>query len=189
MNNKKYCGGSVVLAAFGLFVVSVTPVRATTVTYDLTNLTGTTWAYTYNVTNDTLVSSIDEFTIFFDVNLYANLAVDSTPASWDPIVIQPDTAIPDDGFYDALALSTGIAPGDSLGGFSVQFDFLGAGIPGEQFFDVVDPTTFASLDSGLTQASAVPLPAAIGLFASGLAFFSAFELKSRRGGRHATALQ
>lgn len=143
--------------------------NATTVSYAISNVSGNTWEYTYNVANDTLGTDIEEFTIYFDLGLYENLVAIATPVDWDPLVVQPDPSIPpsgDDGFYDALALSTGIAQGTSLDGFSVQFDYLGTGVPGSQFFEVIDPVTFANLDSGDTQP--VPVPAAIWLFGSGL---------------------
>jgi hypothetical protein len=141
---------------------------ATTVSYELQHLTGDTWQYTYTLANDTLAADIEEFTIYFDPGLFENLAATDTPADWDPLVVQPDPGlpVPDDGFYDALALSVGIAPGGSLSGFEVQFDYLGTNSPGAQFFEVIDPDTFATLDSGFTQV--VPLPAAIWLFMSGL---------------------
>lgn len=140
--------------------------RATTVLYDVTNISGNTWEYSYAINNNTLSIDIEEFALRFDLGFYENLVATSTPAGWDPLVIEPDPVIPDDGFYDALALSAGIAPGESLGGFNVQFDYLGAGVPGVQFFDIVDPNTFGSLGDGFTQL--VPVPAAIWLFGTGL---------------------
>lgn len=145
-----------------------TAINATSITYDLVNIGGNTWEYTYNISNDTLLGGIEEFTVFFDYTLYVNLSITTIPADWDPIAIQPDPGLPDDGFYDALALVTGIAPGGSLGGFGVQFDYLGVGTPGDQSFDIIDSNTFATLDSGTTQLAAVPIPAAIWLFGTGL---------------------
>ena len=127
------------------------PLHATTVTYDVTD--------------------IEEFTIWFDMDLFENLGVAVAPAGWDPLIIEPDPDIPpagDDGFYDALALVAGIAPSVSLAGFSVQFDYLGIGTPGDQFFEIINPTTFSTLDDGFTQSAVVPIPAAIWLFGSGL---------------------
>ena len=43
------------------------------------------------------------------------------------------------------------------GGFAVQFTWLGAGTPGAQPFEIVDPDTFQTLESGST--TVVPLPA------------------------------
>jgi len=151
---------------------------ASTINYSVDPLTGNTWEYTFTVVNDTLVQDIEEFTILFDSNLYTNLVVGSTPVGWDPLVIQPDTALPDDGFYDALALSTGISSGNALTGFSVQFDYSGANAPGSQFFQIIDPVTFGALDSGTTQL--VPLPAAVWLFASGGLMLAVSAFKRRK---------
>ena len=92
------------------------------------------------------------------MGLYDNLSVTTPLADWDEIAINPDASIPDDGFYDAIALVAGIAPGDTLSGFSVQFDWLGAGTPGNQFFDVVDSGTFDVLESGETVLASAPVP-------------------------------
>jgi hypothetical protein len=106
--------------------------------------------------------------------LYENLAPTSTPAGWDPVTIDPDPSLPDDGMYDALALVSGVAPNDTLSGFSVQFDFLRPGTPGSQLFDIVDPNTFSILESGMT--SPVPLPPVLWLFVSGLAFLGSTRI-------------
>jgi len=143
---------------FILLWTGASTVSATTILYYVTNIVGNTWEYTYTVKNDMLVTDIEEFTIFFDAGLTENLVATTTPANWDPLVIQPDPGLPDDGFYDALALVSGIAPGDMLGGFGVQFDFLGIGTPGSQAFDIVDAFTFDVLDSGTTNLASVPVP-------------------------------
>lgn len=133
-------------------------VSATTINYDATNISGNTWEYSYSVSNDTLASDIEEFSIYFDLRLYENLTSATAPANWDPLALDPDPSIPDDGLYDALALVSGIAPGDMLSGFSVQFDYLGSGSPGSQFFELLDPITFSILDSGFTMSAASPVP-------------------------------
>ncbi len=145
--------------------------QASIVHYEINNISGNRWEYSYEISNDTLAVDIEEFSIYFDFTLYENLAIGSTPSNWDPLLLQPDPGLPDDGIYDALALSAGIAPGDSLGGFSVLFDYLGTGTPGNQAFDILDPFTFAVLDSGTTQqatSAAVPEPSFWMLLASGL---------------------
>jgi len=150
-----------------LLVVGVSAtVSATTILYDVRDLGSGKFEYEYSVTNDTLAVDIEEFTIFFDMVLYSNLSLTLTPTGWDPLVIQPDIALPADGFYDALALVSRISPGDTLGGFGVSFDWLGTGTPWSQLFEVVDPTTFETLDSGAT--IPVPEPLSILLLASGL---------------------
>lgn len=145
--------------------------KATTVSFEVSNQGGNTWRYDYSVLNDTLGLPLEEFTIFFEAGLFENLQSPQAPVNWDPIAIQPDGGLPDDGFYDAFSFLGGIAAGDSLDGFSVQADYLGSGTPGSQFFQVVDPDTFDVLDDGFTSAATtiVPVPAAVWLFASGLA--------------------
>ncbi len=141
-----------------LFIGIANRVNATTIIYDLNNLGGSTWEYNYTVQNDSLSIDIEEFTVWFDYTLYENLAVTSPLLDWDEIEIQPDTFIPDDGFYDALALVSGIAPGESKSGFSVSFDWLGNGVPGSQFFDIVDPNTFEIIESGNQSIASDPNP-------------------------------
>ncbi len=152
-----------------LMALGATPAQATTIEFDVASLGGNTFRYDYTVENNSLGDVIEEFTIFFDLGLYENLVVPDAPADWDPIAIDPDGSLPDDGFYDALALGMGVDVGGSLGGFSVSFDWLGAGTPGSQVFNVIDPFTFATLDSGATSSSApapVPEPASLLLVAS-----------------------
>jgi len=171
---------SIRLVAMLFWGVLGTPAWATTVAFNTTHITGNTWETAYTVTNDTLATAIDEFTIYFDVSVYDNLVSVAAPTGWDPLVIQPDPFLPDDGFYDALvspALS-GIAAGSALSGFSVRFNFSGVGTPGPQFFEVVDPVTFTSLDSDFTQAAVVPLPAALWLFISGLSMLLGIRIKA-----------
>lgn len=161
-------------------------VQATTITYTTQNLSGNTWQYSYTVTNDTLPQPIDEFTIYFGLFVYENLSVvgQAAPLDWDAIAVEPDPALPDDGFYDALALNLGIAPGTALGQFQITFDYLANGVPKEQFFEIVDPTSLAVLDSGFTVA-AVPLPAAGWLMGSGLLGFLGFASRCVGDGRRA----
>jgi hypothetical protein len=130
---------------------------AALIEFTTTDLGGGRWRYDYVVGNDG-ATAIDELTIYFDLALYANLAVSGAPPAWDAIVVQPDADIPDDGFFDALALEQGIAASGSLAGFSASFDWLGSGEPGGQRFDIVDPQDFSTLASGTTT-NLVPGPA------------------------------
>lgn len=160
----------IVVAFFGL--VAAMPTHATTVRYDLSLVSGTTWQYDFSVTNDSLATPIDEFTIFFDQALFSNLQVVSNPLGWDPLTIQPDAGLPQDGYFDWLALGAGIGEGQSLGLFSVRLDFDSNGAPGGSLFEVIDPNTFDTLDRGVTAPAiaAVPEPSTIALLTSGLLF-------------------
>lgn len=170
----------------GLFVLLFSgSAFADTITFTVDNIAGNTWEYNYTVANTgSTGGDIEEFTIWFDLGLYENLSISGSPSiDWDGLAIQPDPGLPDDGFADWLAFGPGIADGDTLGGFSVIFDFLGTGTPGDQFFDIIDPFTFDLLFSGITElgdvVTPVPEPTAASLFALGLLLI-AFSLRRRR---------
>lgn len=149
-----------------LFTLLGAPTHATTVSYAVNNLAANTWQYDFTVDNNSLGIPITEFTVFFDAASFSNLQVVQLPLSWDPLIAQPDNALPHDGYFDALALAAGIAPGAALGGFRVLADFAGIGTPGALRFTIVDPGNFAvPLESGVT---IVPVPGALALLASGL---------------------
>ncbi len=138
------------------------------ITFEAADLGGGRWEYTYDVTNHALTIKIEEFTIWFDFGPYEDLTV-TTPASpadeWDELAVQPEPLFSDDGFYDAFVLdeANGIDTGETAGGFSVSFDWLGAGVPGPQTFEIIDPVTFEPVHTGTT----IPEPAALALLALG----------------------
>jgi len=135
-------------------VSTASTAQASVIRYEVTNVAGSTWQYDYSVANNSLGGALQEFSVFFELGLYANLAFAAAPDGWDALAVQPSAELPDNGFFDALAVSDGIAPGAELGGFSVRFDWLGTGTPGAQAFNVVDPVTLDIVESGQT----VPLP-------------------------------
>ncbi|PIE38478.1 MAG: hypothetical protein CSA53_04185 [Gammaproteobacteria bacterium] len=159
------------LAAMAFFLVCTQACFAAPIFYERADLGAGRYELSYTVDNQTSFA-ITEFTIWFDLGLYDNLAITSSPVDWDGLAAQPDPGLPDDGFADWLSLGLAIAPGVSLGGFSVAFDWLGTGLPGAQFFEIVDPDTFVVLESGFTQpllpVAAVPEPPALVLLALGL---------------------
>lgn len=134
------------------------PAHATIIDFTSTSLGGNQWRYDYVVTNNTLQSAIEEFTIYFDQSLFGLLSAPQAPQGWDPLVLQADVNIPAAGLYDALALNGGIGVGASGGGFSVVVEYFGAGTPGAQHFTVSDPLSFAELDAGQTGDALVPIP-------------------------------
>lgn len=159
--------------------------NATIINYSATALGGTHWRFDYSIHNDTLGKELDEFTIFFDENLFANLSNATGPSGWDLLLIQPDTAIPSAGFIDGLMTGGGIAIGEILGSFSLTFDYLGSGSPGSQQFSIVDPTSFNELDRGMTRLSSppgvLPLPDTLPLMLTGLGAL-AYWRQRRDGG-------
>jgi hypothetical protein len=121
--------------------------------YALANLGANRWQYTYDVTNNALILKVEEFTIWFDLGRFDNLAVTtSNPPSgtWSELVAQPSPVLGDDGFYDALSLTGGIDVGQAVQGFSVAFDWLGSGTPGPQAFEILNPATYQPIFTGMT---------------------------------------
>jgi len=138
----------------------------TNIVYTTNETAGGRWEYNYEVINLDLEVPIEEFSIWFDYGLYEDIAIEtSEPLSleWDEIVIQPEPVIGDDGLYDALALALGIEKGQKVSGFKVSFDWLGLDEPGSQFYEIIDPLTFETLDSGNT----IPEPGTVILLGLG----------------------
>lgn len=153
----------------------------TEIWYETTDLGSGRWEYTYTVVNlpESLIPEIREFTVWFKYGDYYGLVVTTpeTPAGWDQIVVQPEPVLEDDGFYDAVTLTVGIGIGESISGFSVSFDWLpGTGEPGSQFYEIIDPVTFETIESGMT----VPEPTTILLVGLG----GLVLLRKRHRNRH-----
>jgi len=147
---------------FVFFLTAVgSSVPKTEIRYQTSDLGSGRWQYSYDVTNISLTAPIEEFTLWFDFGLYKNLAIqtpDPLASNWSEIVLQPEPVLQDDGCYDALALDVGIGIGQTVSGFAVSFDWLGdAVMPGPQFYEIIDPVTFETIDSGYT----IPEPATI----------------------------
>lgn len=150
MKRRVFAGALLVfLVTCSVFALGVTEIR-----YETADLGTGIWQYSYDVSNISLTGAIEEFTIWFDFDLYGNLSIETPdpPASgWDEIVVQPEPVLSDNGYYDALALAgIGINMGETMGGFTVSFDWLGMGQPGSQLYEIIDPDTFETLDSGQT---------------------------------------
>jgi hypothetical protein len=161
--------------------------HATLITYSVSALGPSMWRYEYRITNDTLPDPIGEFTVFFDRALYSGLAAVASPAGWDSIVVQPDSGIPSDGFFDSLALATMLEPGHSLSGFAVEFNYSGTGPPGPQRLAILD-TDFNAIDEGVTVA--VPEPSVVLMMGACLALLTFIRvLSGRRAPRVKLALR
>jgi len=152
-----------------IFASDVFAVMLTEIRYNANDVGSGRWEYTYEVKNISLELPIEEFTIWFDYGKYDNLVIttpDPPAGNWNQIVIQPEQLIGDDGFYDAYVLATGISEGEIVSGFSVSFDWLGQGLPGSQFYEIINPVTFETIDWGIT----VPEPATLTLFGFAMLF-------------------
>jgi hypothetical protein len=153
-----------------LFAASGTA-PAATIFYTISDLSDTTpgedlWRYEYAVSGRDFLAS-EFFDIYFDPNLYGTLTAGPAPsADWDVAILQqpnPANFPPfDRGMFDAFALTGG----PSLSGtFSVDFVYLGSGIPGRQPFEIF------SADADLVErgfTALIPEPATTALCLLGL---------------------
>jgi|JI10StandDraft_1071094.scaffolds.fasta_scaffold63769_3 hypothetical protein len=170
-----------VTKAFAVLSISLSTAHATVIEYTSSTLGGSRWRANYTINNDTLGSPLEEFTVFFNENLFANLADAVGPVGWDLLLIQPDTGIPATGYFDALALTGGIAVGHALAGFSLTFDYLGVGAPEQHAFSILNPTTFDELDRGMAQEISVPTPGTLPLLLAGICSLVGWQCR-RQGG-------
>jgi hypothetical protein len=176
-----------ILLALAAGILGPLQASAVSITFSATQLSVSSWQYDYTVTNNGSLpgsADVEGIQIFFDYQDYDNLAVVGAPAAWDPLVFQPDAGLALDGTFDALAdPGPGLTSGNSLGGFSVSFDWLAGGTPGAQAFEIYDPNNdFIVLETGgFTEATAIPGPAGIWLLGTALAGLGV--VRSRASGR------
>jgi len=144
---------SLILLMAGLLGVSSAGLQ-TDIYYSVEPISGNQWIYRYIVSNQSLMGGIEEFTIWFDQGKYTSIQKASDPAlnaSWDQIVWQPNESLKSNGGFDALALTVPIVIGESISGFAVSFVWEGSGIPGSQYYEIVNPDNPSHiLDSGFT---------------------------------------
>ena len=134
---------------------------------ELENVSGNRWMYTYHIANNGLHAGVAEVTFWFDWENYGGLALKTSGGqlqNWDELVWQPDVVIGDNGGYDVLQTSSPIFLAEAVGGFKVSFDWYGDGVPGEQYYEVLDPVSMDVLDSGYT---AIPEPTSLVLLSLG----------------------
>lgn len=162
---------------------------ATPIQYELTALGGSAYRYTYTVTHDGSVTGpLSAFDIDFDAALYdeASLQIVSdagVQADWDETILGSGVGVP--ALYDVVTSGAGLGPGESATGFAVEFQWLGAGLPGTQGFSLFDPQTFAILATGQTAiigggGGTVPEPGTIGLLLVTLALISRARSRASR---------
>jgi hypothetical protein len=177
----------------GVTLVTALPgvAGALVIEYQAVDLADTTagddlWEYRYRVGGGSFLGD-QGFSVYFDWALYVALQ-DPPPAvnaDWSPLILQPDTGLPDDGLYDALALVD--AP-SLLDTFVVRFVWRGAPSgPGSQpwtmnQFDAAG-NFLGSLARGATVpiGGSVPEPSALILFAVAAGSLLAGRRRNQKG--------
>jgi hypothetical protein len=176
---KVVCRGakpSVYLVAVLALVCSSLPARAATIAYTATDLTDVIpgedlWRYDYTVSGHSFLQT-DLFDILFDPLLYDSLTAGPPPnGDWDVLILQQPNPVNlppfDTGIFNAAALSDNPS---LVGSFSATFNYLGAGTPGAQPFQIFD-VAGTPLDSGLTRvpgSTVIPEPSTAALFLTGV---------------------
>lgn len=167
-------------AALCLLALVAGSAHAVEISADAQNLADTQlghdrWRYEYRLDEFPFDAGYG-FTVYFDPALYTALQV-AAPApgsNWDALVRQPDAGLGSDGFYDAEAL---FDDPSANAVFRVSFEWLGAGTPGAQFFEVREPEpSFAVVASDTT---VVPEPAALVRHASAVLSLAALAAHGR----------
>lgn len=112
------------------------------------------WQGSYSVSGMSFAAG-QGFTVYYEYDKYRDLASVVPPdhPGWDLLVIQPDLGLPDDGFFDGLAL---VANPSLTDPFVVSFVWLGGPIgPGQQPFEIYDTSGgFNVIGAGTT----TPIP-------------------------------
>jgi hypothetical protein len=148
--------GFVALAA-----AAALPAQAGTIAYEVAADPSAVHAY---VTTYHLNGGFDDgsaFNLLFDAGRYTNVSLDWSSLSgiqpgWLALdgAIEPQPALPADGLLQLLA-TTPIQEHD--GTFRVAFDWIGAGLPGAQSFELIDQAGNLAF-SGTTTAYVAPGP-------------------------------
>ncbi len=160
---------SLILLALTVLCSPVAAGLITQIDYELVDLGGGRWQYNYQIANLTADVPVSEASFQFNGALYANLEVASQniPTGWNESAdVQPNVGPPKwDGLYAVWTEGPGVGLGQTSRWFSVSFDWLGAGQPHSQEYEVFD-ANFARLDMGQTQL--IPEPTTVILLVSGL---------------------
>lgn len=175
-----------VLAA--LFLLSLQAVATPVIDYQLVGLGTQTggnpnYQYTYSLFNDgslPAAAPIQLFDIDFPTASYANItAVSPAPSGWTDQILNPVGAGPYD--FDASTSGGGITVGNSLGGFVVDFTWLGQGLPGPQTFEISNPINFVVYTPNGTGTTVYvsPEPATFGMSAI-LFAYCAWQFRRKR---------
>ena len=175
MKSVKWSSGLLVAAlAFG-------PAKAAGIDAVYQWLSGTDWRVSFTLHADGTPPSVSEFSVYFPETSFGTLTLQAAPATWDSLVVQPDTALASAGYLDGLlpAPAPGLGAGQSQGGWVVKFSYLGAGQPGALNFDILD-TNFAVIGSG--QTAVVPEPAPSALWLTGAVALGGWCWRRRAGG-------
>jgi hypothetical protein len=141
------------------------------------------------------VIDIDFFTLFFNADIFDNLAVTGNPdsAKWDVVATQSEDFFGtlDDGFVDFEAMISSLAVGGMISGFQITADIIDTSDIAQllndgfnQNFAVFDLDTFDELESGTANIAVsqqnVSAPATLGLFSLAIFAIAGTRVRSNK---------
>lgn len=126
------------------------------------------WRYSYRVNGP--LPAFGAFNLFFSSSNYSELSVGAFSAGLSPLVIQPDAGLGWDGMLTLTTFSDLIPA--SVESVELDFVWLGAGMPADQAYEVLDDA-FNAIGAGktsllVTPPNGVPEPGALSLITLGL---------------------
>jgi len=171
-----------VIALLVLFAFGGSQAQAVVIEYELNHVGSNTYQYDYSIVNDDVVAGVEGFSVYFDYGVTSNLSILSSPDGWDSYIFPEDDFFVEGPIFDSMVFDPFTTPdavvalGETLSGFSIQFDWLGNALPGSQFFEVYMPFPFETLALGDTALNTsggpvmdVPEPGSLALLLFGLA--------------------
>lgn len=174
-----------IVAAAAALTFAALPSQAAVISSTYTSIGLNAWRADFTVTNDANIAGFAGFSV--DVPNATNLQLVSSPAAWDSMVFQPDPNLSDPGYLDSFLrnVTATLAPGQSVGGFGVSFNYTAGGMPGSLPFLVYN-AAFTPVFGGNTTVAAIPEPATALLAALGLAFIGLRSGRAYIGKTNAT---
>jgi len=144
---KRLLTGWIIL--FIAFIGTLPQARAVSIIAETFDKGEGIFEYSYTISDYTFDSGFG-FAIYFNYGLYENITpVGTWSSAWDILTLEPAILLgfEDPGVYDAKSLVDSASLTDP---FTVQFNWLAAGDPGLQLFDIYDSTDWSTIESGIT---------------------------------------
>ena len=145
------------LILFLTLLISSMNANALLINTSVTKLDNQQYQADYQIYNNTQ-TAVDGLIVYFQFGLFDNLTLLHSPADWDVFVApaQDIFGLQEDGFADAIALSTPLQVGETLNGLSLVFDWAGKSdfIITTQRFETYDANSFDIISEGEYQLSA-----------------------------------
>jgi hypothetical protein len=152
-------------SALTLLTAGASQAAAVSVEYALSALGGIRYQYTYTITNVSLTTPVVDIVLDFGTAAVDELSLsfnNNGRSEWAGVAFFPAPGDPLQ--FDVYSNGAGLAIGEQVAGLTIEFDWLGAGLPGAQTFTVFDPANgFAIVDTGATTLTTPPPPPPTGV--------------------------